>query len=246
MGETLDTLCRRVDKRGPSISTAWLVFGVLILAIPFRAQAATDVTVTGLTALDKVYDATTVASLSGVAMLSGIAPGDDVSLIGTPTAAFNDENVGVAKPVNVSGLSLSGADAGNYSLVPPVLAASITPAPLVVSGLIANNKIYDGTTAASLSGAASVTPLGSDSVSVSGTAIGAFDDANVGADKPVTVTGLVLTGADASNYTLAPLVLRASITAASLAIPTLGWPGLLGLALLLAGLAITKLLPSRR
>ena len=31
-----------------------------------------------------------------------------------------------------------------------------------------------------------------------------FDDKNVGTGKPVTVTGVALTGADAGNYTVSP------------------------------------------
>jgi len=44
--------------------------------------------------------------------------------------AFADKNVAPAKSVSVSGLSLSGNDAGNYNLLPLAnLTAAITPAP---------------------------------------------------------------------------------------------------------------------
>ncbi|MFX5595006.1 YDG domain-containing protein, partial [Acinetobacter baumannii] len=90
--------------------------------------------------------------------------------------------------------------AGNYNLVQPTgLSATISKANLTVSGLTANNKTYDGTTAATLSGTASVTALGSDTVSVTGTGTASFADKNVGTGKGVTVSGYTLAGTDAGN-----------------------------------------------
>jgi hypothetical protein len=92
---------------------------------------------------------------------------------------------------------------------------------LTVNGVLANNKIYDGTTVATLTtGAASVTPLGSDMVTLSSVgATGAFADPNVGVGKPVTVMGFTLGGADAGNYIVTqPAGLTADITAAALVV----------------------------
>ena len=44
--------------------------------------------------------------------------------------------------------TLGGSSAGNYTLTDPTLTASITPRPLDVTGITANSKTYDGTTAA--------------------------------------------------------------------------------------------------
>ena len=114
------------------------------------------------------------------------------------------------RPVTVSGLSLSGADAGNYVLSVPLLGADITPAPLLVTGVTANGKIYDATTAITLSGSPGITPLGDDAVSLAGTLSGALVDKNAGTARPVLLSGLTITGADASNYTLQ---LSSSVTA---------------------------------
>ena len=194
--------------------------GNYTLALPTGLTA--DITpallqISGLTANNKIYDTTLAANLGGAASVSGFA-GDTVSLSGTAAGAFADKNVGTGKQVTVSGLSLTGADAGNYQLVsPPNLAADITPLNLTVSGLTANGKVYDATTIATLGGTASVTPLSGDSVSVQSGYVGSFADKNVGAAKPVAVTGLSLTGADAGNYTLAlPTGLQADITPATL------------------------------
>jgi filamentous hemagglutinin family protein len=162
-----------------------------------------SLTVSGLVANNKVYDATTVATLSGSANLGPVLGSDSVSVSSSSTGAFSDKNVGTAKAVAVSGLTLSGADAGNYILTQPgSLSADITPATLSVSGLVANSKVYDATAQATLSGSAGVTPLGSDSVSVSSASTGTFSDMNVGTGKAVAVSGLTLSGADAGNYTL--------------------------------------------
>src|SRR5262249_31211186 len=100
---------------------------------------AKGLTVSGITASDKVYDATTTATLNTAsAALVGVISGDTVTLnSASPTAAFGDKNVGTAKTVTVSALSLSGADASNYSLSQPTTTASISKAGLTAT---ADNK----------------------------------------------------------------------------------------------------------
>jgi fibronectin-binding autotransporter adhesin len=110
----------------------------------------------GLSASDKFYDGTTAATLTGTAAIASgdVVSGDDVSLVSgsTPTGAFVDRELGNAKSVPyASAFSLSGADASNYNLVLPSLAASIlnhkedsgtttnTSANSLTFGLILNN-----------------------------------------------------------------------------------------------------------
>jgi hypothetical protein len=96
---------------------------------------------------------------------------------------------------------------------------TITPANLVVSGISAQNKVYDATTSATLSGTASVTPIGADAVNVTGTGVGNFLDKNVGTTKSVVVTGYSLAGADAGNYAVVqPAGVTANISKASLVV----------------------------
>jgi hypothetical protein len=144
----------------------------------------------------KVYDGTTGAQLSlGDDRLAGD------SLTVSAAANFADKNVGAAKAVQLSGVALTGADAGNYFIVMPTgLLASITPASLTLAGLSAAGKVYDGTTNAAVSATASGV-LGQDVVSVMGGS-GSFADKNAGAGKLVTASGFRLAGADAGNYTL--------------------------------------------
>ncbi|MFS2035879.1 YDG domain-containing protein [Polaromonas sp. CT11-55] len=182
-----------------------------------------SITVTGVTANNKVYDTTTTATLSGTAAVTALG-GDVVAVGGTGSGNFANKNVGNGKAVTVTGYTLSGADAGNYTIAQPTgVTANITPASLAVTGVGANNKVYDATTTATLNGAASVTALGGDVVVVGGTGAGNFANKNVGNGKAVTVTGYTLSGADAGNYTVVqPTGVTANITPASLAVTGVG------------------------
>ncbi|RVU11949.1 beta strand repeat-containing protein, partial [Methylobacterium oryzihabitans] len=192
----------------------------LVLPTGLTASIArAPLAVTGLSALGKTYDGTTAATLTGTATVTLIGS-DVVAVSGSGTGSFADKNAGTGKPVTVSGYTLSGTDAGNYNLVLPTgLTASIARAPLAVTGLSALGKTYDGTTSATLAGIATVTPIGSDVVAVSGSGTGAFADKNAGMGKPVTVSGYTLSGTDAGNYDLVlPTGLTASIAQAPLAV----------------------------
>ncbi|WP_343587055.1 YDG domain-containing protein, partial [Herbaspirillum sp.] len=178
-----------------------------------------SLTVTGITASNKTYDAGTAATLSGTAAVTALGS-DVITVSGTGVGTFANKNVGNGKAVTVSGYTLSGAAAGNYTIVQPTgLTANITPASLAVTGITANNKTYDAGTGATLAGTATVTALGSDVVSLGGTGVGTFANKNVGNGKTVTVSGYTLSGTDAGNYTIVqPTGLTANITPASLAV----------------------------
>jgi len=171
------------------------------------ATSATDTaditqrTVTAsVTANNKVYDGTTTATLSSTTLANAI--GGDAMSFSVSSTLFADKNVGTGKTVTAGGLSLTGLDAGNYVLFATSATDTADITPLTVSASItADNKIYDGTTAATLSAASLPAAVGGDSVSFS---IGStlFSDKNVGSGKTVTASGLSLTGTDAGNYLL--------------------------------------------
>jgi hypothetical protein len=111
---------------------------------------------------------------------------------------------------------------GSYnSSTSSVLSQVVTKSSVTVSGVTANNKVYDGTTAATvnLSGATLSGVLSGDAsrVSLNASEVTAmFAQANVGTNIAVTVTGLTLTGPAASNYTLTqPSGIVANITQAA-------------------------------
>jgi len=179
----------------------------------FYQYTAPTLTITGLTANNKVYDATTAATIAGSAALNGVLNGDSVTLDSSGASiAFADKNVGTAKIVNATGYALSGTNLGYLLSQPTALTADITPASLSVSGISALDKVYNGTALATLLGGGSISPLGSDMVSLSGTVAGSFANKQVGTAKTVSLSGLSLTGADAGNYTIALPNLQADIT----------------------------------
>lgn len=184
-------------------------------------------TVSGITASNKVYDGTTTAEIdTNGAVLDGVISGDSVTLDPTFAAGyFTNDTVGTGVEVDISGLDITGASAGNYTLVQPITSANITPAGLTVSGITASDKVYDGTTAATLNtgSAALVGVITGDIVTLDATsAAGVFADKNVGAGKTVTISGLAIAGTDAGNYTLTQPTATASITAAPLAVTATG------------------------
>ena len=73
-------------------------------------------TVTGLSALNKGYDGTTSATITGTATLVGVIAGDSVSLAGTPVGTFSDATIGTGKLVTITGLSISGYRRGKLHL----------------------------------------------------------------------------------------------------------------------------------
>jgi len=169
-------------------------------------------TISGLTANNKTYDGTTTASLSGTGTLNGIVAGDVVTLSGTPASTFASANVGTGIAVTVTGYTLSGASASNYTITQPTgLTANITAKTLTVTGASAGNKTYDGTTTATISGGTLVGVVAGDIVSFSSS--GTFASANVGTGITVTVG---ITGASVGNYILTQPGITANITKASL------------------------------
>ena len=90
-------------------------------------------TITGITAGNKIYDGTTSATLTG-GTLSGIINSDDVTLT-DGKGEFADKNAGTGKTVTAAGFAIAGTDAGNYilSAQPTGLSADITPAPLTIT-----------------------------------------------------------------------------------------------------------------
>ena len=167
-----------------------------------------------VTANDKVYDGNTTATAT---LTDNRIAGDDITANKTG-ATFNNKNIGTGKAVTVSGITLTGTDAGNYSLTSSTATgtASITVRSLTVSAT-ASDKVYDGNTTAT----ATLTDnrIAGDDFTVNKTGA-TFNNKNIGTGKAVTVSGITLTGTDAGNYTLtsATATGTASITVRSLTV----------------------------
>lgn len=109
-------------------------------AAVLQTIAPKELTVSGITVANKMYDGTTTATLikSGAILVGVVSP--DVVILSTAgaTASFADKNVGISKPVTIAGLTISGTDAANYTLAPTFASASIMPAILTIK---ADDKI---------------------------------------------------------------------------------------------------------
>ncbi|MBR3868498.1 MAG: hypothetical protein IKM66_04215 [Clostridia bacterium] len=92
---------------------------------------------------DKVYDGTVTAtaSMTGSGLKDEL---DDVRLAEGARYAFADANAGTNKTINVSNVTLIGAQAANYEVVVEPVTATITPATLTARAT-GVNKTYDGT-----------------------------------------------------------------------------------------------------
>jgi hypothetical protein len=167
---------------------------------------------------NKIYDGTTNAT---VTLSDNRISGDSLTNVYS-AARFADKNVGAGKTITVSGIALTGPDAGNYSLgnTNATTPANITVRDLTVSAT-GVNKAYDGTTNATVT-------LGDNRVagdSLTDTyANASFTDKNVGNGKTVNVIGIQITGADAANYNLLNVTAAttANITARSLSVAATG------------------------
>jgi len=184
------------------------------------AITAKEITANGtIAANNKTYDGSTTSTLdySGVKLTDKIE-NDDVSL--TAVGTFDTKDVGTSKTVSISGITLVGDDAGNYTLtssIPTSTTADITAKVITASGdITASNKPYDGNTTATLdySGVTLTDKIENDDVLL--TAVGTFDTKDVGTSKTVSISNITLAGDDAGNYTLTssiPTSTTAAITA---------------------------------
>jgi YDG domain len=87
---------------------------------------AKNLTVAGITASNKPYDGNTSATINvSGASLVGLVGGDAVTLnTGPATGAFTSASPGTCT-VQISGLTITGGDSGNYTLTQPAVTACI-------------------------------------------------------------------------------------------------------------------------
>ena len=146
------------------------------------------------TGVNKTYDRNTSSS---VTTSDNRLMGDTLTIL--RTAAFVDRNAGSGKTVNITGVSLTGTDAGNYTVATTgSTTADITPRTLNVT-YAGVNKVYDGALTATVT--TNDDRLGSDALTIVRSA--AFGDKNAATGKTVSISGVSLTGTDAGNYTVA-------------------------------------------
>jgi gliding motility-associated-like protein len=164
-----------------------------------------SVTLNAVPLITKVYNGSAAATLAaGNYTLNGIETGDAVTVTGT--AVYDSRDAGLNKAVTANAFVLAGAESGNYNLTTTSvvttgditsknITASLNASPLIT-------KVYDGNADATLA-PANYSLQGveaGDDVTVSGNAV--YTDKTAGTGKAVTVSSLLLAGAEAHNYTL--------------------------------------------
>ncbi|MDO8529915.1 MAG: YDG domain-containing protein, partial [bacterium] len=97
-----------------------------------------------VTATSKVYDGTTTATTS--CSLTGVESGDDVTC-SAANSDFDNKNVGTGKTVTATGITLGGANAGEYTLTSTTATttANITTRPITVTA-VTDTKVFDSNT----------------------------------------------------------------------------------------------------
>jgi hypothetical protein len=150
----------------------------------------------------KTYDGTTTATATPT--VSGLISTDTVTgLIET----FDTKDVGTGKTLTVTAYTVNNGNGGaDYEVTTVRSTGTIIPATVSVSGLTADNKVYDGTTAAILdfNAAALVGVLPGDTVTLDTMdTTGTIASSQAGSNIPVAVSGLTLGGPQAPDYTLA-------------------------------------------
>ena len=142
-------------------------------------------------------------------------------LDGQGMASITTSAIGVAgSPHQIYAVYVPETSSTYAGSTSPPASLTITPITISVSGIVAENKIYDTTTIGTLdtSSAALSGVINGDQVTVNPLGYTAtFNNPNAGSGKPVTVTGLSLLGSGATNYVLAqPTGLTATIAPAPL------------------------------
>ena len=146
----------------------------------------------------KLYDATNTIDNPHIE-LGGVVEGDEVCAK-CDTLYFDNKNVGSDKTIMLANVCLEGEDAHNY-ILPDFICGNIRPRPVKLVGLTVKDKIYDGTTKATIEKVGTLSGVvDGDSVAIGSINV-AFDDANVGEQK-VTAKSVTLIGADKDNYTV--------------------------------------------
>jgi hypothetical protein len=138
-------------------------------------------------------------------LLNGDSPGVFTGSADFTNNATATNYVGTNYTVTV--VNAGNLTATNYTFVPAGTngVLTITPAPVTITGIVADNKTYDGTNTATLdfSGASLVGLSNGDDVTLDSSAETAvFPGRNVGTNLTVTVSGLALDQNLGTNYTL--------------------------------------------
>ena len=185
------------------------------LTVSNDTRTSSSVTVTGSSPFTYVYDRTaktpTFTKTGSTAAITYLYSGTGIS--GTTSTT----------PINAGTYSVTAsvaADANYSAASSSATSFTISSVALTVSGATTADKVYDGTTSASVTGGSLVGIISPDVVTLSQS--GTFAQTGIGTGIAITSTS-TLGGANAGNYTLTqPSLTSRNITAASSAVTVTG------------------------
>jgi hypothetical protein len=93
---------------------------------------ARNITITGLSVLNRNFDSTTAATITGTPILNGLVAGDSLTVVGFRSGVFATMGPGTGIAVSTT-MSLAGSDVANYQLTAPTLSGDI---PLILANTI--------------------------------------------------------------------------------------------------------------
>ena len=174
-------------------------------------------TVSGTQTTNRIYNGTTIDSLSGSTLSGTIFNGTDPSLTNNGEGILsNNGNAGLDNVTTAFGLT--GIGSSNYFLTQPTgLTATINPAPLAVSGTVASNRTYNGSNIDSLTGSVLTgTIYNGQSITLNNAGVGVLsNNGNAGIDS--VTTSMSLGGTNSQDYMLSqPTGVTADISKANL------------------------------
>ncbi|MEY3634247.1 MAG: hypothetical protein RLZZ61_657, partial [Pseudomonadota bacterium] len=166
---------------------------------------------------NKIYDGNTAIQVTSLTLGNQVV-GETLSLVYNPFANFIDKTAGENKGVtivNVLAQTTSTARGTDYITLPSTYQATATifKKDVTVVGVVATDKIYDGTTTNIINTSVSALAglVQGDQISIS-SMTGTFSNKNVGTDIAVIGSEVAFAGPDAGNYNLIqPTGLKANI-----------------------------------
>jgi filamentous hemagglutinin family protein len=182
---------------GSGLSNYSIVYRTGQMTVTPRAIGATAIVVGG----KRYYDGTPDAPGS-ILKITNLAPGDlgEVALSGTGIATSSDVGTWALSSTGgkLTGLTLTGAKAGDYTTTGGSGTLTIIPLPLILHG----TRVYDGLTDGNASILSITNLIGSDAVTLVNGGTSTIASEHVGDRKIIDFTHLQLTGAKAGDYTL--------------------------------------------
>ena len=171
--------------------------------------------------VSKVYGTTITGAAGSTAFTSSGLVSSQT--IGTVTITYGTGSLATASfGTYTSQVTPSAATGGtfttaNYNITYTSGTITVTAAPLTITGVVVNNKQYDGTTTATFSNTGSYSGLqNSETFTIAGTPSVSYTTATVGTNKATSVSGYT---APSSNYSISqPSGYTANITAITLTV----------------------------